>query len=1448
MSTTASSNADLLTEYPTLSSFTAGDIVISVVGGVDGNNYTDNQGTPVVLEEIDPSTGSIVGVMELPQTASGDNNAFSGEYGSSSEGILQLSADGKSLVIAGYGINAATYNAGETNGQNIYGNAALAQTTSIEGGTYTAVARVIADISYDGKVDTSTALYDVFNTNNPRSVATVDGTTFYISGQGVKGDNTEGVFSATDGASSATNLYGTTDTRDVEIINGTLYVSSDSSINDKGEILSFGNLASLASTPSVLSGVETSVTLTKAQENSVNASAVGTKVALSPEQYFFANATTLYVADSGNPKGGTLGDGGLQKWSLDLATGTWKLDYTISAGLNLVANTASSGTTGLIGLTAQVNANGTVTFYVTNATIGDLDQTYLYTVTDTLDATTLSSSTNFTVVATASSDTNIRGIAYAPSATTDTMIASGSQASGSIIYTGDTLTIASGATLSLGVVNSGGTLVVLGVDNGSLVQNGGYETISSGGTASGDTVWGEQLVSGNVSGETIAEFGTLAVLAGASATDILVEIDSAMALFGTASNVTLDNGDLIVETTGTLTGTLSFDGGALEIEGAPENGGYISALIENYTGYDAIVLESFNSSASLASVNDGADTVETVTEGSLSLSLTFAGDFIPGSFELVSLASGAEELMLSSTITGSNTVASGQIASNATIASNASLVVQSGGSLVNGDVLSGGVATISGTDQGSVIQSGGTEVITGGTLTGDLVYGLQTIASGTGAQITGETIFNGGTLDIENKSNTISASTIETGGLLIINGNAAGNNLVLAGGTIALNSAKANLTNLTFSGAGTVTDSSTISHGTGGVFGIIEGFGADDTIALSGIGTGATYTTTTDGTNTTLSISGGSAEGAEIDSFTFAGSFTADYFSLSNTGVLTTNSDYGNLTIASGESLSAGYSVANGGTLDVLQGGTANGVTVLSGGTAAYAGTDNATTIASGGIVSLTGTETNILVQSGGVENISSGTISGGTVSGFQHVLTNTTGAYITGETIENGGTLLIDNKSNTVASTTVETGGLFTINGNASGNSMVIAGGTIDLDSPKANLSHLTFAGAGTLVESAVITSGGVTGAIEGFTTSDVIDLAAIGNGATLTSSTDGTNTTISVAGGSTEGTNIETFTFAGTGLGFTLATDAAGKGEVLEEAYCYMPGTMILTPTGQVAVEKLAIGDALVTRFGGIRKLKWIGIQRYAGRFLANNPDMVPVRIKANALGEGLPQRDLLISPGHSVLVENALVLAKNLVNGITVLQEPAPELVEYYALEFETHDCVLAEGLFSESFADAPGFRNQFHNVAEFHALYPDYEAPEALSLCAPRPEHGPDLAALLRPVVENAAAMTEPGPLQGFVEQIDANGRIEGWAQDVANPNLPVMLEIYTGARHLGNVLACDYRVDLRKAGIGTGNAKFSFQVPGKLTRAQRAAIIVRRQGDGAMLANLQAPLKATRKTA
>ena len=240
--------------------FTPGNLVVSVEGcGVyagtcttvpngagngTGNSsvggYGDNQAGPFTLFQFTPTgtaSATYVNSLVLPQTISGANFPVSGEYGSSSEGTLHLSGSGRFLTIMGYGVTATDFNANPP----AFGAApsnALGQSGSLTNQTYTTVPRVVALIDSTGNVNSSTPLYNIFNTNNPRSIFTADGTTAYVSGQGASGDATGGVFYSPLGAPNsapvaitgldATNNTVAQDTRDVQIVNGnTLYVSVD---------------------------------------------------------------------------------------------------------------------------------------------------------------------------------------------------------------------------------------------------------------------------------------------------------------------------------------------------------------------------------------------------------------------------------------------------------------------------------------------------------------------------------------------------------------------------------------------------------------------------------------------------------------------------------------------------------------------------------------------------------------------------------------------------------------------------------------------------------------------------------------------------------------------------------------------------------------------------------------------------------------------------------------------------------------------------------------------------------------------------------------------------------------------------------------------------------------------------------------------------------------------
>lgn len=154
-----------------------------------------------------------------------------------------------------------------------------------------------------------------------------------------------------------------------------------------------------------------------------------------------------------------------------------------------------------------------------------------------------------------------------------------------------------------------------------------------------------------------------------------------------------------------------------------------------------------------------------------------------------------------------------------------------------------------------------------------------------------------------------------------------------------------------------------------------------------------------------------------------------------------------------------------------------------------------------------------------------------------------------------------------------------------------------------------------------------------------------------------------------------------------------------------CFLAGTHIETARGAVAIENLNIGDQILTQDGREVAVKWVGHQHIYPAF-AKMLDSLPVCISAGALGNGLPQRDLYVSPDHAMYVDEALLVhAKALVNGSTIYQPTQWQgNIEYLHVETENHEIILAEGAPAETFIDNVS-RKLFNNHAEYVALYPD-----------------------------------------------------------------------------------------------------------------------------------------------
>lgn len=142
-----------------------------------------------------------------------------------------------------------------------------------------------------------------------------------------------------------------------------------------------------------------------------------------------------------------------------------------------------------------------------------------------------------------------------------------------------------------------------------------------------------------------------------------------------------------------------------------------------------------------------------------------------------------------------------------------------------------------------------------------------------------------------------------------------------------------------------------------------------------------------------------------------------------------------------------------------------------------------------------------------------------------------------------------------------------------------------------------------------------------------------------------------------------------------------------------CFTPGTMIATPKGEVLVETLRAGDKVITRDNGIQEIRWTGAKPVSWRDLTARPHLKPILVRQGSLGNGLPERDMMVSPNHRLLVANdrtalyfdeheVLVAAKHLVGGKGVQQVDSIGTC-YIHFMFDQHEVVLSNGAWTESF---------------------------------------------------------------------------------------------------------------------------------------------------------------------
>lgn len=145
-------------------------------------------------------------------------------------------------------------------------------------------------------------------------------------------------------------------------------------------------------------------------------------------------------------------------------------------------------------------------------------------------------------------------------------------------------------------------------------------------------------------------------------------------------------------------------------------------------------------------------------------------------------------------------------------------------------------------------------------------------------------------------------------------------------------------------------------------------------------------------------------------------------------------------------------------------------------------------------------------------------------------------------------------------------------------------------------------------------------------------------------------------------------------------------------EGPVCFAAGTAILTPDGEVPIERLKVGDLVTTIDGATLPILWIESTRHD--WPGSSDKALPVMIARDAFGPSLPRRDLVVSPQHKIALteqtgsakeapQECLAPARGLVDraGIRVMR--GRRSVEYFHMLLPRHAVIFSEGLATESF---------------------------------------------------------------------------------------------------------------------------------------------------------------------
>ncbi|MFT8327101.1 Hint domain-containing protein [Gluconobacter oxydans] len=853
-------------------------------------------------------------------------------------------------------------------------------------------------------------------------------------------------------------------------------------------------------------------------------------------------------------------------------------------------------------------------------------------------------------------------------------VTSGKSVSGSTVSSGDILIVSSGGSTVSTTVLDGGSVDVL---DGGVIS----ATSISGAAGTEDQSQSVIVRSGGSAVDTTVFHDQFIVLNGASASGVVLN-DGGMTVQGTgsATNVTVNSqGNYAVYVDGgTMTNTVINNGGGMveysDSGDTTGKGGSSYNTVVNSGGFDVVlsgksVNETVNAGAYEQVYAHGVASGTTLSGGNLydagsALGTTLSGGTL--TVEAGGVAVGTQNTSGWSVVESGGVTSGAVISGRAAFQSVASGAVDSASTITNGakEWLSGTAVNDAVSGVGELhIASGATAANTTVSTHGHEYVSAGAVASGTTVSYQGMDYVDGTSQD----------ATLSTNSLQIVNADGLADHATLSTGAVQYDNGISQNTVLNADGTEVVGQygmsfDTTINNGG------VEKINASGTGASETVNTGGVLDVLSNGKSYNASVTGGTetveAGGRSVSTNLISGSEVVS---------------------ASGQAINTAVS---GGTL--LDAGLAEGTTITGG----------SMTVASGGFASgTTETKGNITVQSGGYtsgstvtrhahETVSAGGTAVGTVLDQQGM------DYVYGASVSatvKGGSQQFISAGGTASETTVGSGSTQYDAGRTDHTTLqqgafetVLSGGVAD-ETTVASGAWLTVDAGGEIDETVLAVGGHID--IDSLQYGGVAKAAI--NGDTLVVTEGDASYTIDLEGDYSDYHAELTEDRDGS----TVVTLAKGS------EICFLPGTMITTPSGTAAVEDLRIGDEVTAWVDGSpvsRKVTWVGSKRVRAQGGAS-ADLSghPVRILKDAIAANVPNKDLLVTPEHCLFIDGRFVPTRMLVNGRSVFYDRSISVYDYFHIETENHSVIMADGMLTESYLDT-GNRRSFTQHGEVASL--------------------------------------------------------------------------------------------------------------------------------------------------